>query len=207
MLEYIENTPLEEAQRSAAAAHVRHHRELQALAAARIEQAAARTIQRRRRRWTTLMRPLLLDVGARVRVSFLASSHVRQQVKTQLIKAFSPTYSVQVYVVKARHLAPGSRRVVLYDIAAEGELLDGQQQPTRIVNTRVRLPLQMVGVDRRYLQPLAAEDAVPTFAAHFPHAQLLLTLPFESVRTQASQQDGDDNEDDDLYEDLESAVS
>ena len=206
MLEYIENTAAQEQQRSAAAAYVRHHRELQALAAARIELAAARIVQRRRRHQTALMRPLVLEVGARVRISYLASSHVRQQSKVQLVKAFFPQYTREIYRVTARHLAPGSRRVVLYDVEAEGELLDGQQQPTRIVNTRVRLPLQMVGVDRRYLQPLAAEDAVPTFAARFPHAQLALTLPFESVRRQASQQDGKDDNDD-MYDDLESAVS
>ena len=155
MLEYIENTAAQEQQRSAAAAYVRHHRELQALAAARIELAAARIVQRRRRHQTALMRPLVLEVGARVRISYLASSHVRQQSKVQLVKAFFPQYTREIYRVTARHLAPGSRRVVLYDVEAEGELLDGQQQPTRIVNTRVRLPLQMVGVDRRYLQPLA----------------------------------------------------
>ena len=149
MLEYLETTAEEEAQRAAAAAHVRHHRELQALAAARIEQAAARTIQRRRRRQTALMRPLVLEVGARVRVSFLASSHVRAQVKVSIVKAFFPTYTAEIDVVTARALAPGSRRVVVYDLRVEDELQDGQQVPTRIVNTRVRLPLVMNDVDRR----------------------------------------------------------
>ena len=207
MLEYILNTAEEEAQRAAAAAHVQHHRELQALAAARIEQAAARTIQRRRRRQTAQMRPLLLDLGQRVRISFLASSHVRQQVKVSIVKAFFPTYTAEVYVVNARRLAPGSRRVILYDLACEDELQDGQQQPTRIVNSRVRLPLEMANVDRRYLQQVAAEDAVPTLAARYPQATLVHTMPFARVQRQAAQRDEDDYEDGALYDDLESAVS
>lgn len=105
-LAFIENTAWEEAQRSAAAAAVRHHRELQELAASRIAVPAARMVQRRRNRQSALMRPAVLEVGAHVRVSFLASSAVRGQVKVQLVKAFQPTYTAEVYRVTARHLAP-----------------------------------------------------------------------------------------------------
>jgi hypothetical protein len=120
-----------------------------------------------------------------------------------MVKAFHPTYSAEVYRVTAHHLAPGSRRVVLYDVEAEGEIEDGRQQPTRIANLKVRLPLKMANVDRRHLQPVAAADAVPTIAQRHPGLQLAFHLPFAQLAPAV-----DDGEADDAnYDDLESAVS
>ena len=200
-LEYLENTQEEEAQRAAAAAALRHHQDLQALAAARIAQAAGRMVQRRRARQAAAMRPLLLAVGTKVRISFLLSSTVRQAVKVQLVKAYSPTYTKEVYVVTARRLAPGSRRVVLYDVAVEDESLE-EGQPTRIANLLVRLPPRLANVDRRYLQVLPEATAVPTTARRYSHPLALGLLPFPRPASSDQSEDVGDE-----YEDLESAVS
>ena len=203
MPEFIENSDQEEAQRQAAAAALRHHLDLQALAAARIAQAAAKMVQRRRARQAALMRPLLLPVGVKVRVSFLASSTVRQHVKVQMVKAFSPAYSKEVYVITDRRLAPGSRRVVLYDVRVEDQgIADGEQAPTRIAHLWVRLPLTIANLDRRYLQPLPDAGVVPTSSKRYEHAMVFGPLPLG--RPAIADDDYDDAE---AYEDLESAVS
>ena len=202
LVQFIENTEGQEAQRAAAAAALRQHEDLQALAAARIAQAAGRTVQQRRRRQAAGMRPLLLDIGATVRVSFLHSSTVRMHVKIQLVKAYAPRYTKEVYVITGRRLAPGSKRVVLYDLAVEdADLVEGQQAPTRIANLWVRLPLSLSGVDRRYLQPLPEAGVVPTTGRRFGQQLVLGSLPF----ARPAQHRSDDLEDG--YEDLESAVS
>ena len=203
LVQYVESTEAEEAQRAAAAAALRRHQDLQALAAARIAQAAGRMVQRRRARQAAAMRPLLLDVGARVRVSFLQSSTVRMLVKISMVKAYSPTYTAEPYKVTARRLAPGSRRVVLYDVAVEdADLEEGEQGPTRIANLWVRLPLKLANVDRRYLQPVPAAGVTPTTARRFSQPLLLGLLPFAPPAAGESEDDEED-----LYADLQSAVS
>ena len=105
-------------------------------------------------------------------------------------------------MITARRLAPGSRRVVLYDVTAEDEgLEEGQQAPTRIANLWIRLPLTLTGVDRRYLQPVPEAGVVPTTGRRYTQQLVLGPLPF----ARPAQRESDDLEDE--YEDLESAVS
>jgi len=153
------------------------------------------------------MKPLVLSIEAKVRVSYLASKTVRQQVKVSIIKAYSPTYTGEVYMVTDRRLAPGSRRVVLYDlVAADRTLLDGQQGGTRLGNLVVRLPLELVGIDRRYLQPLPSEGSVPRLADRFPGLQYAFRImPKAAGVGQAHADDIGDFEGD--YDDLDTAAS
>lgn len=80
--------------------------------------------------------------------------------------------------------------------------MEGQQVPTRLANLRIRLPLQITGVDRRYLQPLPSATATPTTAARYPGMSLAFRLPFAAIA--AEQQHG---ETEDEYDDLETAVT
>jgi hypothetical protein len=142
-------------QREAAAAGVRYHSDLVALAAARTRHAAEDMMNSSRQHQRALMVPLVLSVGTRCRISYLYTPTVRQLVKISYVKAFAPAYTREVYRVTERSLGPGSRRVVNYTLRAEdASLVDGQQSGSRIHSLPVRIPLRVSGVDRRYLQPL-----------------------------------------------------
>ena len=152
--------------RQAARSALERRIELISLAAARTEEAARRNILRDRQRASLQMKPYALGVGARVRVSYLFSSTVRQQVKSAFQKHFLPSYTREIYTITARKLARGSRRIVLYDLKCTEEA-EGDQGATLIGTLRVKLPLLLNDVDRRYLQPIF-EDSVPTLALRFP---------------------------------------
>lgn len=156
---------------AAAAAAVAKHARLQALAAARTREAAVAMVNSRRARQRKNMRPVLLDEGDQVRVSFLYSPKVRRLLKDQHGSGYLPKWTVEVYTVVGRSLAPGSRRVVLYHVKVEGDgkgsgrgsspsgeqLAEGSQVPCQVgrAGSRpVQLHLELRGVDRRWLQPV-----------------------------------------------------
>jgi hypothetical protein len=121
------------------------------------------------------MKPYLLVVGTRCRISFLYSPTVRMHVKTAIVNGYAPTYTPDLYVITARGLAPGSKRVVLYDLSTVEELEAGSQAATRIGALLVRLPTALMGCDRRWLMPMAT-DATPSFARRFPQATIAFSL-------------------------------
>ena len=192
-------------QRRAVAAVLLRHQELQELAAARTAAAGLRMVLSSRARQRASMKPYLLPVGMRCRVSFLYSPTVRMYTKTALVGAYSPTYTADVYRITDRILAPGSRRVVLYSLETVAALQTGEQAPCRVGTQLVRLPVALEGCDRRWLMPLASE-ATPSFARRHPGA----TLAFSIIIGPASlnsvgQPSGEDVGD--AYDDLDSAVS
>lgn len=140
-----------------------------ALAAARTEEAGVRTVRSNRNRQRAHMRPYLFAIGTRCRVSFLHAPTVRMAVKVSLVKAYSPHYTAEEYTIVDRRLAPGSRRVVLYDLKAD--VRDGEQpQPCRVSNLLVRLPSTIVNCDRRWLQPAPSAGTTATLARRYPAA-------------------------------------
>ena len=160
-----------DAARGAAEAALRHHGELIALAASRTEAAAIRMVLSRRGQQRARLQPLVLPAGQQCRISFLYAPTVRMQLKVALISQFLPTYTAEVYVVIARHLAPGSRRIVLYDLeCADTSIQDGDQVPTRIKQWVVRLPLHVSNCDRRWLQVVPSDGTMPTLSRRFPDA-------------------------------------
>jgi hypothetical protein len=174
------------AAREAAAAVVRRHDELIGLAAARTEAAALRMVMNGRARQRARMKPLVLPIGQRCRVSFLYAPTVRMQVKSSLVKQFHPTYTAEVYTVIARHFAPGSRLVLLYDLQCEdASLQDGAQVPTAINNLLVRLPLSIAGCDRRWLQGLPREGTALIIAHRYPEASYAFSLVQDHVAADA----------------------
>jgi hypothetical protein len=124
------------------------------------------------------MHPEVLEVGRLCRISFLYAPTVRMQLKAALVSAYSPTFTAEVYRVADRRLAPGSRRVVLYDLGCiDDGLTEGQQAPTRINNLLVRIPLEVVDCDRRWLMPLSDEHSTtPTLARRYPDAAYAFSL-------------------------------
>lgn len=166
--EFVELDDDEIAVRQAARAALQRRADLISLASARTEEAARRNILRDRQRASLQMRPYVIAVGARVRVSYLFSSTVRQQVKSAFQKHFLPSYTHEIYVITARRLAPGSRRIVLYDVKCNDEA-EGDQGGTLIGTLRVKLPFILKDVDRRYLQPIF-ENAAPTLASRYPNS-------------------------------------
>ena len=170
---------------AAAAAAVAKHQRLQALAAARTLEGAVRMVNSRRARQRNNMRPLLLDEGSLVRVSFLYAPTVRRVLKNVRGAAYLPKWSVELYRVENRTLAPGSRRVVLYTLRAVRASARGIGAPCSVGTQKVHLRLELEGVDRRYLQPVPfdkepADDGggdgdddpvpavTPTIAKRFP---------------------------------------
>ena len=194
-------------QREAAAAGVRHHNDLVALAAARTHQAAEDMLNSSRQHQRARMVPLVLSVGARCRISYLFTPTVRQLVKIAYVKAFAPAYTREVYRVTERSLAPGSRRVVVYNLQAEdSSLSEGQQSGCRINKVLVRIPLRVSDVDPRYIQPLPSDGAAPNLAKRFPGSRYAFSF---QVGTREHKQSVDYNDNDtDLYDDdVQSAVS
>jgi len=162
-------------QRRAVAAVLLRHQELQELAAARTAAAGLRMVLSSRARQRASMKPYLLPVGMRCRVSFLYSPTVRMYTKTALVGAYSPTYTADVYRITDRILAPGSRRVVLYSLETVAALQTGEQAPCQVGTQLVRLPVALEGCDRRWLMPLASE-ATPSLSCRFPRATWGFTL-------------------------------
>lgn len=164
MAQYVENTEDEEAWRTASVQAIRHARELQALAAARTTANALAVLESSLRRQTLRLRPYVLPVATPCRVSYRVSSTVRQQLKVQLVKALNPQYTRELYIVTARHGAPGRSEMFLYDL----EMAATEQQGAAIVGgLRVQLPELLHRVDRRYLMPVAA-DVMHSLATRFP---------------------------------------
>ena len=86
---------------------------------------------------------------------------------------------------------------MLYDLAAEGQLQDGEQAPTRIANLLVRLPLLLSNVDRRHLQPLF-EETFPVMGDRIPDGQYAFRLFGDKklAVAKAGAGEGSDEEDD-----------
>jgi len=148
------------------------------------------------------MVPLVLPVGARVRVSYLVASSIRRAVKMAHIAAYTPRWTAEVYVVRERHPAPGITRLVHYRLEAEdGELLPGQQGGTQCGQLFVRLGLALANVDRRYLQPVPSADVMPTLARRYPGRGFAFRVtPPSADESSSSGEDYDDL-------DVDSAIS
>jgi len=197
-----DSAPFERLERRTAAAHVAHHQELVQLAAARTRAAAVQMVLSSRNRQRARMVPLVLPVGARVRVSYLVASSIRRALKMAHVAAYTPRWTAEVYVVRERHLAPGSTRVVHYRLDAEdGELLPGQQGGTQCGQLFVRLGLALANVDRRYLQPMPSADVTPTLARRYPGRG----FAFRIVPPSANESSSSGEDYDDL--DVDSAIS
>ena len=166
----------------AATAVIAAHARLQALASLRTLHAAVAMVHSRRARQRNNMRPLLLDEGALVRVSFLYAPTVRRTLRTLHGVEYLPKWTVELYTVVKRYLAPGSRRVVLYHLKTE-HAGDGIGFPCTVGTQSVRLRSELDDVDRRWLQPVARttddDDALPavtqTIAKRYPHQTLALS--------------------------------
>jgi hypothetical protein len=189
-----DSSPFERMLRRTAAAHVAHHQELVQLAAARTRAAAVNMVLSRRNRQRARMVPLVLAVGARVRVSYLVASSIRRALKTAHVSAYTPRWTEEVYVVRERRLAPGSTRVVLYALEAEDEeLVPGEQGGTQCGQLYVRLGLSLTHVDRRYLQPLPAAAVMPSLARRFPGlGYAFRVVPPSAADGESSGEDFDD---------------
>ena len=112
----------------AAEAAARHRRDLLLLAARRTRLAAERMVERDHARQSRAMKPYVLPVGALVHVSFLSSPTVRGLLKTAFHRNMLRTYTEEVYRITDVDLAPRSRRVFLYAVAAVDDALqDGEQ--------------------------------------------------------------------------------
>jgi hypothetical protein len=154
---------LDPAAAAAAESVLRQHDGLAALALHRTGAAAQRMVASRRARQRNDMRPYLLPLHARVRVSFLYASETRRYAKQGY--SFLPVWTAEVYEVVGRRQVPGSR-LVLYEVRAEAGEAGGADAawrgtPCRIADKLVFLPLVLEDVDRRWLQPVPAEGAVP----------------------------------------------
>jgi len=201
-----DDEPEDDHHRQAVAAAVQRHREIQALAAERTAEAGLRMVLSRRARQRDNMKPYLLAVGTRCRISFLYSPTVRMHVKTAIVNSYAPKYTPDLYVITARGLAPGSKRVVLYDLSTVEPLEAGSQAPTRMGTLLVRLPTTLTACDRRWLMPMAT-DATPSFASRFPQATIAFSLMPPGLNNDAARRSGEDLEVGDDYDDLRSAVS
>ena len=174
---FTEETAEQYAARRAAERAQAQHEDIVRLAAARTSDAGLKMLLRSRARRSRHMKPYILSEGSLVRVSFLHSPTARQQLKSALVRQISPTYTLEVYRVTARQLAPHSRRVVMYDLeCADGAISEGEQAPALVGRFRIRLPLHLKSVDRRYLRPENAA-AAPTLAHSLPMTTPLLRFP------------------------------
>ena len=185
------------ARRAAARAQAEHEDTIR-LAAARTAEAGLKMLLRSRARHSKRMRPYVISEGSLVRVSFLHSPTARAQLKNALVRQISPTYSLEIYRVVERKLAPKSRGVVLYDLECiDKSLAEGEQAPALVGRYKIRLPLQLKDVDRRYLMPIGT-TAAPTLARSFPRTMPLFRLSPSRRRSLQSDLDLDsdfDNED------------
>lgn len=163
---FSEVTAAEFVARRAAERTAREHADLVALAAARTAARAFTLLERSRARQARSMKPWILPVGTLVRVSFLHAPTARQQLKSQLVRSMSPTYTCEIYRITARTLAPHSTRVVLYDCVCVDDVDDGDQSSTVVGSYRVQLPLELTDVDRRHLMPAGSAGPPSTIHAH-----------------------------------------
>ena len=177
---------------TAAAAAVATHQRLQQLAAARTLEAAVSMVHSRRARQRRTMRPYLLEEGARVRVSFLYAPTVRRTLKRLHSVDYLPKWTVELYTVVKRQLAPGSRRVVLYHLQAKNGV--GIGAPCTVGSQTVHLRLDLLDVDRRWLQPVPLTRTIDsdgssteqpavtrTIASRFPRQTLALSAATRST--------------------------
>ncbi len=157
-----------------------------------------RTVLSLRNRQRAWMVPLVLPVGMRVRVNYLVASCYQVAVKSALVAAYSPRWTLEIYIVRERRLAPGSRRVVHYDLEVEDDtIVAGAQGGTQCGQLYVRLGLSLGSVDRRYLQPVPADGRVaPSLARRFPGRD----FAFRIVKPQADDDSVEDNSDDDDFD-------
>jgi len=149
------------------------------------------------------MVPLVLPVGTRVRVSYLVASRYQMAVKSALVAAYSPRWTLEIYIVRDRRLAPGSRRVVHYDLEVEDDtIVAGSQGGTQCGPSYVRLGLSLGSVDRRYLEPVPGDGQVaPSLARRFPGRD----FAFRILKPQADDSDSmEDNSDD--FDDIGTGV-
>jgi hypothetical protein len=182
--------------RRAAQRTARKHADLVALAAARTAAHGFALLERSRARQARAMKPWLLPVGALVRVSYLHAPTARQQLKSQLVRAMSPSYTQEVYRITARRLAPRSTRVVLYDAVCVDDVAEGDQSAAAVGNYRVQLPLELTDVDRRHLMP-ASTSGPPSTARAFAGMWLAGRLsPLPPPADEASSSYVGDTEDD-----------
>ena len=72
-------------------------------------------------------------------------------------------------------LAPHSRRTYVCKTAVDETQEEGDQLPTQIGRTKIRLPLSLEDIDRRYLRPVLACEA-PRLAAAYPGRTVALRL-------------------------------
>ena len=197
---FTEETAEQYAARRAAERAKAQHEDIVRLAAARTSDAGLKMLIRSRARQSKRMRPQFLSEGSLVRVSFLHSPTARQQLKSALVRQISPTYTQEIYRVTARRLAPHSRRIVLYDLQCADEgIIEGEQTPTIVGRFRIKLPLQLKEVDRRYLMPLIAA-AAPTLARSLPKTTPLFRLSPSRYLQGVENSDLDDMEYDDQDE-------
>lgn len=158
---FTEETANQYAGRRAAERTRAQHADIVRLAAARTSEAGLKMLLRSRARQSKRMRPYVLSDGSLVRVSFLHSPTARQQLKSALVRQISPTYTREIYRVTARRLAPHSRHVVLYDLTCiDEDISEGEQAPAFVGRFKIRLPLQLKDVDRRYLMPVITAAAL-----------------------------------------------
>ncbi len=138
-----------------------------------------RTVLSLRNRQRAWMVPLVLPVGTRVRVNYLVASCYQMAVKSALAAAYSLRWTLEIYIVRDRRLAPGSRRVVHYDLEVEdGTIVAGAQGGTQGGPSYVWLGLSLGSVDRRYLRPVPADGQVaPSLARRFPGQRLCFPHP------------------------------
>ena len=139
------------------------------------------------------MKPWVLSVGALVRVSFLHSPTARQQLKSQLVRSMSPSYTLEIYRITARRLAAHSKRVVLYDCTCN-QVDDGDQSSTVVGQFRVQLPLELTDVDRRHLLPAGAVGPASTARAY---TGMRLAGRLSPLPAEPDENDGDSYADDD----------
>ena len=182
---FAEETAEQYGARRAAERALPQHEDIVRLAAARTSHAGLRMLMRSRARQSKQMKPYILSEGSLVRVSFLHSPTARQQLKSALIRQISPTFTLEIYRVVRRKLAANSRRVVLYDLeCADTTLAEGDQAPSLVGRYKIRLPLQLSGVDRRYLSPIFTA-AAPTLAHSLPMTTPLFRFPQQQGKIDA----------------------
>ena len=175
------------ARRAAERARAQHD-DIVRLAAARTSQAGLKMLLRSRARQSQHMRPYILSEGSQVRVGFLHSPTARQQLKSALVRQISPTYTLEIYRVIGRKLAPHSRRVVLYNLECIDAISEGEQAAAIVGRFKIRLPLELKDVDRRYLMPIVMA-AAQTLAHSLP-----MTKPMFRLSPSRKRAIGDDRE-------------
>ena len=135
--------------------------------------------------------------AGRVVVAARAPAPARRAAFVPRRREWRREYTEEVYRITDVALAPRSRRTFLYTATADdATLLEGDQLPTQIGRTRIRLPLQ-VQVDRRYLRPVATSVDAPRLAMAYPE----LSVAFRLTQPVQDASDGASGSADDGYND------